>query len=210
MTLVERGRLGDVSRHRARLPCRARRGDGRGAAWPRAPFSADEPLGSSSSDRATACSPKPLLTRFPRGVVDGARRFGIDARRSDAAALRGVRRPRARRRLRPRRRSTGGIGCSASDLVVSSLALHHLNDAKKQYLYKAAADRLTARGALLVADLVEPTAPGGAPIGRRSLGRAARGGRPRRSERRNCLQRFARRALEPLPVSGCIATSRRR
>jgi tRNA (cmo5U34)-methyltransferase len=42
------------------------------------------------------------------------------------------------------------------DLVVSSLALHHLNDAKKQYFYKAAADRLAAGGALIVADLVEP------------------------------------------------------
>ena len=45
----------------------------------------------------------------------------------------------------------------ASDLVVSSLCLHHLNDAKKQYLYKAIAERLTTRGALLIADLVEPT-----------------------------------------------------
>jgi hypothetical protein len=43
-----------------------------------------------------------------------------------------------------------------ADLVVSSLCLHHLNDAKKQYLYKAIAERLTARGALLIADLVEP------------------------------------------------------
>jgi hypothetical protein len=45
------------------------------------------------------------------------------------------------------------------DLVVSSLALHHLNDARKQYLYKAAAERLSARGALLVADLVDPAHP---------------------------------------------------
>ena len=29
------------------------------------------------------------------------------------------------------------------DLIVSSLCLHHLNDAKQQYLYKAAADRLS-------------------------------------------------------------------
>jgi len=43
-----------------------------------------------------------------------------------------------------------------ADLVVSSLAVHHLNDAKKQYLYKAAAERLSERGALLVADLVDP------------------------------------------------------
>ncbi|MGE5244493.1 MAG: class I SAM-dependent methyltransferase [Betaproteobacteria bacterium] len=43
-----------------------------------------------------------------------------------------------------------------ADLVVSSLAVHHLNEAKTQYLYKAAADRLPARGALIVGDLVAP------------------------------------------------------
>jgi tRNA (cmo5U34)-methyltransferase len=46
-----------------------------------------------------------------------------------------------------------------ADLVASSLCLHHLNDAKKQYVYKAAADRMSERGALLVADLVLPTHP---------------------------------------------------
>ena len=45
------------------------------------------------------------------------------------------------------------------DLIVTSLALHHLNDAKKQYLYKAAADRLSAAGALLIADILEPLHP---------------------------------------------------
>ncbi|HKB14374.1 MAG TPA: methyltransferase domain-containing protein, partial [Vicinamibacterales bacterium] len=46
-----------------------------------------------------------------------------------------------------------------ADLIVSSMCLHHLNDAKKQYLYKAAADRLSPTGALLIADLVEPQHP---------------------------------------------------
>jgi tRNA (cmo5U34)-methyltransferase len=45
------------------------------------------------------------------------------------------------------------------DIIVSSLCLHHLNDAKKQYLYKAAAERLSARGALLIADLIDPQHP---------------------------------------------------
>ncbi len=45
------------------------------------------------------------------------------------------------------------------DLIVSSLCLHHLNDARKQYLYKAAAERLSPRGALLIADLVDPQHP---------------------------------------------------
>jgi len=35
------------------------------------------------------------------------------------------------------------------DVVVASLCLHHLNDAKKQYLYKAAAERLSPGGALI-------------------------------------------------------------
>jgi tRNA (cmo5U34)-methyltransferase len=45
------------------------------------------------------------------------------------------------------------------DVIVSSLCLHHLNDAKKQYLYKAAAERLSPRGALLIADLIDPQHP---------------------------------------------------
>jgi phospholipid N-methyltransferase len=48
---------------------------------------------------------------------------------------------------------------SGVDLIVSSLCLHHLNDAKKQYFYKAAADRLSPRGVLLIADLVDPQHP---------------------------------------------------
>jgi tRNA (cmo5U34)-methyltransferase len=43
-----------------------------------------------------------------------------------------------------------------ADLVISSLCLHHLNDAKKRYLYKAIAERISPRGALLAADLIEP------------------------------------------------------
>jgi len=43
-----------------------------------------------------------------------------------------------------------------ADVVLSSLCVHHLNDAKKQYLYKAAAERLSSRGALLLADFVDP------------------------------------------------------
>ena len=45
------------------------------------------------------------------------------------------------------------------DLIVSSLCLHHLNDAKKQYLYKAAVERLNGGGALLIADLIDPQHP---------------------------------------------------
>jgi tRNA (cmo5U34)-methyltransferase len=44
-------------------------------------------------------------------------------------------------------------------LVVSSLCVHHLNDAKKQYVFKAVAERLSAGGAFLMADLIEPVHP---------------------------------------------------
>ncbi len=43
-----------------------------------------------------------------------------------------------------------------ADVVVSSMHISALNDAKKQYLYKAVADRLSPRGVLLVADRLEP------------------------------------------------------
>lgn len=44
-------------------------------------------------------------------------------------------------------------------VVVSSLCLHHLNDAKKQYVFRAAAERLLPRGAFLIADIVEAQHP---------------------------------------------------
>jgi len=50
-----------------------------------------------------------------------------------------------------------------ADLIVSSLAIHRLNDAKKQYLYKAAAERLSPRGALLIVDRVQSQHPRAAP-----------------------------------------------
>ena len=43
-----------------------------------------------------------------------------------------------------------------ADAVVSSRQLSALSDAKKQYLYKAAADRLSPRGAFLAAEALEP------------------------------------------------------
>ena len=43
-----------------------------------------------------------------------------------------------------------------ADLVVSSLAVHHLTSDGKQSLFKVLWERLSKRGALLLADLVEP------------------------------------------------------
>jgi ubiquinone/menaquinone biosynthesis C-methylase UbiE len=47
----------------------------------------------------------------------------------------------------------------AADAVISSLAIHHLSGEQKRRLFEAVARRLSARGALLIADLVEPQRP---------------------------------------------------
>jgi phospholipid N-methyltransferase len=46
-----------------------------------------------------------------------------------------------------------------ADVIISCLALHVLNEAKTQYLYKAAVERMSEPGALLVADTVAPAPP---------------------------------------------------
>ena len=87
-----------------------------------------------------------------------------------------------------------------ADLVVSSLCLHHLNDAKKQYLYKAVAERLSARGALLIADLVEPLHPASRRLAADEWD-AQRAGAGRRARRARAVRAFRRRQVEPLSVS---------
>ena len=122
------------------------------------PFAAAEPLkilelGSGDGQLAEA-----LLTVFPAATLtalDGSESMRLAA----GKRLRAVRRSRARRALRRRRRSTGGIGCSVSTSSCRRSACTILNDAKKQYLYKAAAERLSPRGALLIADLIDPQHP---------------------------------------------------
>ncbi len=88
------------------------------------------------------------------------------------------------------------------DLIVSSLALHHLNDAKKQYLYKAAAERLSPRGALLIADLIEPQHPSTRDAAADRWDALAR----QQAESMGApalLPAVSRRALESLPLSRC-------
>lgn len=46
-----------------------------------------------------------------------------------------------------------------ADCVVSSLVLHHLDDAEKQQLFAAIGERLSSRGVFLIADLVQPQRP---------------------------------------------------
>jgi len=122
-----------------------------------APFAHDEPLKILELGSGEGLLADALLTRFPMASLTAL--DGSESMRREAAT---------------RLAAFGARACVAAfdlaaldwwdrmfsvDLVVSALALHHLNDAKKQYLYKAAADRLSARGALLVADLVDPQHP---------------------------------------------------
>lgn len=46
-----------------------------------------------------------------------------------------------------------------ADAIVSAMCLHRLNDSKKQYLFRAAAERVSPTGALLIADRVQPQHP---------------------------------------------------
>jgi len=98
-----------------------------------------------------------LLTRFPRATLTAL--DGSPSMRGEAS-----------RRLQPfgDRVRVAPFDLASLDwwdrmfgvhLLVASMCLHHLNDAKKQYLYKAAAERLAPNGALLIADIVEPQDP---------------------------------------------------
>ena len=121
------------------------------------PFGADEPvkvleLGSGEGRLAEA-----LLTVFPRATLtalDGSESMRVAA--SERLSLFG---DRARVASFDVTALDWWDRMFGADVVVSSLCLHHLNDAKKQYLYKAAAERLSPRGALLIGDLIEPQHP---------------------------------------------------
>jgi len=121
------------------------------------PFAADEPfriveLGSGEGRLAAA-----LLEAFPQSTIVAL--DGSESMRAQTSARVAAFGDRARVRAFEVASLDWWDVMFGADLVVSSLCLHHLNDAKKQYLYKAAADRMSARGALLIADLVEPMHP---------------------------------------------------
>jgi tRNA (cmo5U34)-methyltransferase len=121
------------------------------------PFDADEPirileLGSGEGLLAAA-----LLDRFPRASLTAL--DGSESMRREATTRLAADGDRARVAAFELPTLDWWDRMFGVDLIVSSLALHHLNDAKKQYLYKAAAERMSPRGALLVADIVEPQHP---------------------------------------------------
>jgi tRNA (cmo5U34)-methyltransferase len=121
------------------------------------PFTPDEAVAVLELGSGEGLIAEAVLVRFPRATLTAL--DGSESMRLAAAA-----------RLAPfgARARVAAFDLSALDwwdrlfgvdLVVSSLSLHHLNDAKKQYLYKAIADRLSPGGALLIADLVDPQHP---------------------------------------------------
>jgi tRNA (cmo5U34)-methyltransferase len=121
------------------------------------PFTADEPvkileLGSGDGRIAEA-----LLTVFPRATLTAL--DGSDVMRRETTRRLALFGERARVAAFDVAALDWWDRMFGVDLIVSSLCLHHLNDAKQQYLYKAAADRLSPRGALLIADLVDPQHP---------------------------------------------------
>ena len=121
------------------------------------PFTADEPvkileLGSGDGRLAEA-----LLTVFPRSTLTAL--DGSDSMRRETARRLAAFGARARVAAFDVEALDWWDRMFGADVIVSSLCLHHLNDAKKQYLYKAAAERLSPSGALLVADLVDPQHP---------------------------------------------------
>ena len=121
------------------------------------PFAAAEPLtilelGSGDGRLAEA-----LLTVFPRATLTAL--DGSESMRREAAARLTLFGERARVAAFDVAALDWWDRMFGVDLIVSSLCLHHLNDAKKQYLYKAAAERLSPRGALLIADLIDPQHP---------------------------------------------------
>jgi trans-aconitate methyltransferase len=121
------------------------------------PFARDEPvkmleLGSGDGRLAEA-----LLTVFPRATLTAL--DGSESMRRDTTQRLALFGDRARVATFDVASLDWWDRMFGVDLVVSSLCLHHLNDAKKQYLYKAAAERQSARGAMLVADLIDPQHP---------------------------------------------------
>jgi tRNA (cmo5U34)-methyltransferase len=95
-----------------------------------------------------------LLDAFPGATLVAL--DGSESMRRAATARTG----RFGERVKVRDFALGGLDwwdvMSGADVIVSSLCLHHLSDAKKQHLYKAIAGRISARGALIVADLIDP------------------------------------------------------
>lgn len=119
-----------------------------------APFDPDRPITIIDLGAGDGVLSAALLARFPAATLTAL--DGSESMRAAASARLASFGDRARVAAFDLAALAWWDRMFGAHLVVSSLCLHHLNDAKKQYLYKAAADRIAAGGALLVADLVDP------------------------------------------------------
>ena len=98
-----------------------------------------------------------LLDRYPRATV-----LGLDGSPSmRARAARTLARFQGRFESRPFDLASADWrhGLDAADCVVSSLCVHHLSGADKQKLFADVCRRTSARGRLLLADIVQPQRP---------------------------------------------------
>jgi trans-aconitate methyltransferase len=118
------------------------------------PFAADDAIAIVDVGAGEGLLSEALLTRFRRATLSAL--DGSESMRVAATARLGRFGVRARVAPFDLASLDWWDRMSGAHLVVSALCLHHLNDAKKQYLYKAVADRLVPGGALLVADIVDP------------------------------------------------------
>jgi tRNA (cmo5U34)-methyltransferase len=101
-----------------------------------------------------------ILRRYPR-----ARMIGLDGSETMLQAAAELLAPYAGRyELRPfRLEERGWLDALPGDLhcVVSSLVIHHLHGPEKSALFGRLYEKLAAGGALLIADVMEPTSPWG-------------------------------------------------
>ena len=134
-----------------------RRGEMMSALLAAIPFAREAPLGLVDLGAGDGAFAQTLLDAFPSATILAL--DGSEAMRTAAAAR--LARFGGRARVGSFQLDTIDWwdrldGC---DVAISSLCLHHLNDSKTQFLYKAVASRLSARGAFLIADQIDPMHP---------------------------------------------------
>ncbi len=122
-----------------------------------APFAVDQPIRILELGSGEGLLAEALLARFDRATLTAL--DGSESMRKETAARLHAFGARARVAAFDVAALDWWDRMRDAELVVSSLCLHHLSDAKKQYLYKAAAERLAPRGALLIADVIDPQHP---------------------------------------------------
>jgi trans-aconitate methyltransferase len=177
-----------------------RRGEMMAALVAAAPFDAQEPIRILELGSGDGLLSATLLERFPRASLRAL--DGSDSMRRAANARLAAFGDRVRVAPFDLPTLDWWVRMFGVDLIVSSLALHHLNDAKKRYFYKAAAERMSPYGALLIADLIEPQHAAARTAAADRWDALARG-RGRIDRRARSLSTLRGRALESFPLSGC-------